>query len=244
MKAYPLIDETNLNSLSLLDIFRRFTKWEADLFHENLIEKNYLWGAMPVYTVNAFYVASMNSFVIINGVLGGMPMNGTFEEILGSIGVVIGHEISHSIDSSGAQYDEHGQYVNWWSAQSKQKFDQKVDKMIGFFNQINLYDDVYIDGDTVDGEVTADMGGVHVALEIAKSTPNFNYDKFFKAYAKLWLSKAYSPAGIERMLTNEHPYPYIRVNTVVSQFDEFRNTYNIKPGDRMYIADDQRVAIW
>lgn len=243
-KAYPMISEKNLELLELLGIYHRYQSWLFDLKMSGAYESSAIWEGTPSHTVNAFYVPYMNSFCIINGVVGGIAYDGPIEEILGSIGIVIGHEISHSIDSTGAFYDEYGNYSNWWSNASWKKFDTKVDNLMSFFNNIGVTNTIKARGDIVDGEATADMGGVHVCLEIAKTIENFNYDLFFRTYANLWLTSPYRSDQIVQRNNNSHPFEYLRVNATLSQFEEFFETYNIKYGDKMYIPEDQRVAIW
>lgn len=244
IRNYPALDETDLYDLNLFQLYRRYQRWVYNLTHDGNLEINHAWYVMPIYTVNAFYSPSTNQFVILNGILSGYPITGSYEEVLGSIGVVIGHEISHSFDENGSQYDEHGHEVDWWTASSKANFTAKVTKMKEFYNQINLFDTTYVNGALVNTEATADMGGVHIALEIAKGKADFNYDLFFRTYAKLWLSRAYSSSQIASRLEDEHPFAYLRVNATLAQFQEFFDTYDIGPGDRMYIKPSERVAIW
>ena len=243
-KAYPSIDDTGLYSLSLLGIYQRYQKWQLNLKLNDLYETNPLWNSMPSYTVNAFYSPTDNAFVILNGVVGGISTTDDYEKLLGSIGVVIGHEISHSIDSQGAQFDEDGNYTNWWSATSLKRFNAKVQALSDFYKQIGVSNSLNVNGDKVDGEATADMGGMHIALEIAKTIEGFNYDLFFRTYADLWKESPISESKVAERNQDEHPFEYLRVNTVVSQFDEFFETYGIKSGHKMYIPEDQRVAIW
>ena len=99
-------------------------------------------------------------------------------------------------------------------------------------------------GNTVNTEATADMGGMKVALMLASKVENFNYDKFFRAYAYLWLETPIDISAVDNRAKNEHPFNYLRVNAVVSQFDEFIETYDIKPGDGMYVPEEQRIKVW
>lgn len=244
MKAYPLIDETNISTIPLLEIYHRYQNWIYSLKSNGMFEDDYSWISMPSYTVNAYYNPYNNSFCILNGLLGGVPSEGEIEEVLGSIGVVIGHEISHSIDSTGSLFDENGNYTDWWTTASKKQFIKKVDNMVAFYNKIGVSSTLYVDGDNVNGEATADMGGMHIALEIAKELDNFDYDLFFRTYANLWLTSPYPEDKISNRNQNAHPFEYLRVNVVVSQFEEFFKTYNIKYGNKMYIPEDQRIAIW
>ena len=244
IKNYPLIDETNIDNLSLYQMFNRYSIWLNGVKTSGQYEDNIVWYYMPSYVANAYYVPSLNSFVILNGLLAGIPMDGEIEQILATIGMVIGHEISHSIDEYGSQFDEYGNYKDWWSDKTRKEFTKRLSKLKNFYNRITLYDYTRVNGELVSTEATADMGGFHIALEIGKTIDSFDFDLFFKSYAKLWLEKAYSDATIEKMKTNEHPYAYLRVNLTVSQFQEFFDTYDIKPGDRMYIPDEDRLAIW
>ena len=244
IKNYPSISETGIESFTLFDIFSKYRDLLFDLTLSSEIEQEYFWQYMPSYTVNAFYSPTTNSFVILNGLLSGGFIGETIEETLGGVGFVIGHEISHSIDESGSQFDEKGQQTNWWSTRSKKEFKSRIAKMKDFYNQINLFDDVYVNGENVNTEATADMGGMHVCLEIAKTIPNFDYDKFFKAYAKTWLSEAFDYATVLKYLNDSHPFDYLRCNVTLAQFDEFIETYDIQKGDGMYIPKSERVAIW
>ena len=243
-KAYPMISENNLEFLSVFGIYNRYQSWFFNLKFSGLYDTSYTWDGTPSYTVNAFYNPYINSFCIINGVVGGVDFNGSVEEILGSVGIIIGHEISHSIDSTGAYFDENGDYKNWWSSSSWNKFEDKVDNMIAFYNKIGVTNTTSVKGANVDGEATADMGGMHVCLEIAKTIENFNYDLFFRTYANLWLTAPYRNDQVAKRNADTHPWEYLRVNVTLAQFDEFFETYKIGYGDKMYIPEDQRVAIW
>ena len=126
----------------------------------------------------------------------------------------------------------------------RKTFGQKVDKMIAFYNQINLYDEAMVDGNNVNGEATADMGGMKVMLKLAESIPDFDYDLFFRSYAKTWMEMPYDISYLPERAENEHPFEYLRANVTLAQFDKFYETYDIGPGDGMYIPESQRVAIW
>ena len=245
IRNYPDISTSSLYSSSLFELYLLYLEWINNLKVSDSYEYDQNWYVMTSYTVNAFYMPNRNIFVILNGILSGCPLDGSIEQVLASMGMVIGHEISHSIDSSGSLYDEYGHYnENWLSTYSKNNFNSKVNKMIDFYNNINAFGTTMVDGDVCDGEATADMGGIHVCLEIAKSYPNFDYDLFFRTYAKLWLTGTSDMTYMEARVQDSHPLNYLRVNVTVAQFEEFYQTYDIQPGDRMYIPEDERVAIW
>ena len=241
----PQIDTTNLNSASLFDLYQRY----SSTLHDQTVSApyvtalDYTWRTNESYTANANYHVYRNRFVILNGITPGFTSNIT-EELFGLMGFVVGHEITHAFDSTGSQYDEYGENHDLFTSSDRSKFDNKVKKMSNFYNNIYLYPGQTVDGNNVNTEATADMGGIKVMLELAKNIPDFNYDAFFRAAARAWLRKPISAARISDYLTDVHPFAYLRVNVTLAQFDEFVNTYDIGPGDGMYIPEDQRVKIW
>ena len=167
----------------------------------------------------------------------------SYEEMLGSIGMVIAHEITHSFDSMGSQFDETGAYRSWWNEADRAEFDAKNKKIADYYSSISVWEGTNINGSIVTGEVCADMGAVRCMLHMAEKVDDFDYDVFFKSYAKLWAEKS-RKVRVLTLLTNEHPFGYLRVNAVLQQFDEFLDFYGIEEGDGMYMAEEDRVAIW
>ncbi|MCQ2800388.1 MAG: hypothetical protein MJ216_00325 [Bacilli bacterium] len=242
-KNFPKLDDSNLDNETL---YQLYTDYSQALFSTELAgtaDKTGYWDYMPSYTVNAFYSPNENLFVILNGIAAGC-LGESIEEKYGMIGTVIGHEITHAFDSSGANYDENGEYKNWWSSADKSEFSRRVNKMSNFYDNIKLKDGLTVDGDSVNGEATADMGGVKIMLHLAKKIPDFDYDVFFRSYADVWLNRPISFDNIESRASDVHPFNYLRTNVTLAQFDEFVETYNIEPGDGMYIPENQRVKIW
>ena len=100
-----------------------------------------------------------------------------------------------------------------------------------------------MDGENMIGEACADMGALKCMLRIAAGKPDFDYDKFFRAYADRCAAKE-TLLWIMARLEDEHPLMYLRVNTNLQQYDEFLDFYGITEGDNMYLAPEDRVAIW
>ena len=244
-KNFAKIDDSNLDALSALDLFNRYALTIIDQAVNEVPseEDAWIWDTMASYTVNAFYMPTKNSFVILNGIVPGF-VGDSVEELYGMLGFVIGHEITHAFDSGGTMYDEYGNYGDIMAAADRRAFDKRVNKLISFYDKINLFDDTYVDGNTVNGEATADMGGIKVMLELAERIDGFDYDLFFRSAAKTWSQQPYYEREISQMLQDSHPFAYLRVNVTLAQFDEFIETYDIGPGDGMYIPEDQRVKVW
>ena len=205
-----------------------------------------LWQTQELLIPNAFYQPAENSINIIPGLLA-RPFyheDMTQEELLGSIGSVIGHEISHAFDTLGARYDKDGNLANWWTPKDFKTFEKRAKKLVAYYNGITLMEGMKERGGLVQTEAIADMAGIKTMLKIAKTIPNFDYKKFFEAYAANWRVLT-SPEMEEWQAYNDpHPACYLRTNVTLQQFDEFIQAYDIKPGDGMYLAPKDRILVW
>ncbi len=213
-----------------------------DTLHKKVDKHEWL---MPPTQINCYYDPSCNVIVILGAFAKGIVYNGEMsdEELYGKLGAVIGHEISHAFDSSGGQYDKDGNMVNWWTDEDKAAFDERNQKLADYFNSFTLWDNEKVNGDIVTGEACADITGFRCMINLSKKKPGFDYDKFFKAYAKLWMCKD----KLQRVYlknTDVHPQSVHRVNAVLQQYPEFLEFYDINEGDRMYLAPCDRVVIW
>ena len=244
LKNLPAASEEGLDTWNLLDVYDAYHYTILDAYVEDVMETNAdLIGGMTSYTVNAFYDPYSNQFVILNGLVYGGFIGEQKEVTYARLGTVIGHEISHAFDSSGAYFNENGSYkeAGWWNKDDMSEFKNRVKKLRKFWSKINLYDNKYVQGRQIDGEAMADMGGVAVMLKLAKKIKNFDYDLFFRSYASLWKEEYYNLSSMDR---DSHPYAYLRCNVTLAQFDEFVKTYHLKSGDGMYIPKNERVKIW
>ncbi len=203
------------------------------------------WENTPI-TVNAFYQFTENSINILPGLIGDVLYNDEMkiEEVYAMAGAIIGHEISHGFDPNGAMYDEVGNYSNWWTQEDYEAFDKLTRKLVEFYDGITIWEGFNCNGELVKGEACADMAGVACLLRLAAKEENFDYDLFFRSYSKLWASNIAANNEYYYGAYDEHPLYYLRVNAVVAQFDEFYETYDIKEGDGMYIAPENRIKIW
>ena len=207
------------------------------------VDKN-LWAGTP-QTVNCYYYAPNNSVCILAGMAAGEMYRSdmTDEELYATLGVIIGHEISHAFDSSGAQFDKNGDMVMWWTEEDYAAFLEKNEKMVEYFDSMCPWEGQDFYGSIMTGEACADMGGVKVMLAIAAEDEDFDYDLFFRTNANLWCTKS-TLMDVYEDLTDVHPLRYLRVNAVFQQFDEFLDFYGIEEGDGMYLAPEDRVNIW
>jgi putative endopeptidase len=170
---------------------------------------------------------------------------------LGGVGSVIGHEISHGFDDDGRLYDEKGFCTNWWLPQDETAYHGMTQKII------KLFDGVPFMGGTVDGRRTldeniADLCGVSIALGALRDTMTTAseserrraYREFFISYATSWRTKMRPKKALFALRTSVHAPAKLRVNTIVQQFDEFYEAFDIRPGMEGWIAPAKRIRIW
>lgn len=240
---YELILEAPEDGGLYIDNYLRAAKAASDYSFETKDEPadRSLWPDTP-QTVNAYYDPQNNSINILAGILQApfYDPDASAEENLGGIGTVIGHEITHAFDTSGAQFDENGNLRDWWTAEDKEKFRALADEVISY------YDGMEVDGKSVSGEQTvteniADLGGVSCITEIAESE-GYDLKKIYEAYANIWASKEREEYLAMLMAVDVHSPSKIRVNAVLSAQQEFRDLYDIEEGDGMY--QEKMPEIW
>lgn len=201
---------------------------------------------IDILECNAYYNPSDNSINIMTGILGGrLYSSGMKEEALyAGIGSVIGHEISHAFDTNGAQFDENGNMANWWTDEDLANFKARAAKLSAYYDKIIPYTGEKVRGSNVQSEAIADMAGMKAMLAIMSAKQNVDYDLFFRSYAEMWKTNNTAQREEWILMQDSHPLPYLRVNVTLQQFEEFFKTYDIKEGDTMYLAPEDRILVW
>ena len=200
----------------------------------------------PPQTINAFYNPTTNTITVPAGILQ-KPFydeSGNKEKILGGIGAVIGHEISHAFDNTGSQFDGDGNFNNWWTDEDYKKFEEKTNKVREFYNNVKLGNGENVNGSLTVGENIADIGGMACVLDILKDTQSVDYKAFFESNANIWREICTKEYEELKLQSDVHSPNKVRVNAVLPQFDEFYNTYGVKEGDKMYVKPEDRLQIW
>lgn len=203
------------------------------------------WGMTP-QTVNAYYNPTGNEIVFPAAILQAPFYDPDAESAsnLGGIGMVIAHEVSHAFDASGSLYDENGNYHVWWTKKDRTSFQKLADKVVAYYDSQEGFEGRHVNGAQTLNENIADLGALSCITSIAGDDAD-KLKLLFKQYATIWACK-YTPASmIQRLNTDVHSPAKVRVNAVLSSTDSFYKAYpNIKEGDGMYTAPDQRVKIW
>lgn len=217
------------------------------------------WGMTP-QTVNAYYNPTTNEICFPAGILQPPFFNLKADDAAnyGSIGVVIGHEMSHGFDDQGRQYDKNGNLHDWWQPADAEKFTANAQILVNWFNGIKVLDDpeTYGNGAYTLGENIADNGGLHIsykAMQIAKKAGMVNAEKmdgftpeqrFFLAYANVWAGNITKEQILNLTNNDVHSLGRWRVNGTLPHVTEFIEAWGVKEGNAMWLAPEKRAKLW
>lgn len=213
------------------------------------------WFTTPP-TVTAYNNPPMNEIVFPAGILQSPYFDLYADDALnyGGIGMVIGHEITHSFDDQGAQYDKVGNVANWWKKADYTKFKAKTQQVIDQYNLFTVLDSMHVKGALTVGENTADVAGVAIAYDAFKLTEQgkdttkldgFTPDqRFFISIARIWRVKTTDEFMRMYVNTNPHSPARWRVNGPLMNFTPFYKAFNVQPGDKMYKPEAKRITVW
>ena len=166
------------------------------------------------------------------------------EANLGAIGVIIGHEITHAFDTSGAKFDKDGNLNNWWTEEDYRAFSLRANKVRKYYSEIEVLPGKYINGDLTVGENIADIGAFGCLLDVMADKEDADYQLFFESWARMWRSVNTQAYQEELLARDPHGPNKERVNEVLKQYEAFYETYDIQPTDGMYIEKEKRLEIW
>lgn len=214
------------------------------------------WGMTPP-TINAYYNPTMNEIVFPAGIMQPVFFNPEADDAVnyGSMGAIIGHELTHGFDDEGSQYDADGNLKNWWTEKDKSNFKAKTDMVVKQFDGFVAIDSMHVKGALTLGENIADLGGLTIAYYAFKKSLEGKpvpekidgytaEQRFFMAWGQGWRGNM-RPKYLKNMVqTNPHAPGNFRVNGPLSNMQEFYDAFGIKEGDKMFLPKSQRAEIW
>lgn len=232
------------NNSTLLDNMLLINKKQSDILLYKL-KTNDVKSIISPTTVNAYYNPLDNSINFPASLKELYKESDNYYEVLGSMGMIIAHEITHAFDNNGSKFDEVGNRSNWWSDDDYSKFIELQKEIIDYYSNYELLG-TNIDGEKTVGENIADLGAMNAIVSIAKSkkASNDELKTMFSSYASLWVCEYIESYEKLLLLSDTHSPNKIRVNAVLSSCDVFYEVYNIDEDDLMYIDKDKRVGIW
>ena len=201
---------------------------------------------MPPDEVNACYIPELNIMNIPAGILNPpfYDKNASYAANLGSIGMIIAHEIGHAFDKDGAMYDENGCLNNWWTEKDAAEFEKIQEEFVEYYNQFEVVDGVVQDANVTITENMADIAAMQIIMDIIGDDKQAQKE-CLEAYAHMWAQLGTVSYLTDRtLLSDVHASHVVRVNAVVATLDQFYEIYGIEEGDAMYIAPENRLKLW
>jgi putative endopeptidase len=214
------------------------------------------WGMSP-QTVNAYFSPVFNEIVFPAAILQAPFYDYLADDAVnyGGIGAVIGHEISHGFDDSGARFDAEGNLKNWWQPSDLENFTVLGKKLAAQYDALEALPGVFVNGTFTLGENIGDLGGVNAAFDGLKLqfeetgrpekidgfTPE---QRFFMSWATVWRTKARDETTRNLIKTDPHSPGNFRAYVPLLNLEEFYKAFDIKEGDILYLKNEERVLIW
>jgi putative endopeptidase len=211
------------------------------------------WWLTP-QTVNALNVPLQNALNFPAAILNPPFYDAKADDVenYGAIGSVIGHEISHSFDDQGSQFDAHGKLANWWTKEDFAHFAAAADRLAKQYNEYEPLPGLHVNGKLTLSENIADVAGISAAYDgyraaYGKEAPSANGlsgdQRFFVAFGQAWRNKQRPEALRNQVMTNGHAPSEYRADTV-RNIDAWYSAFAVKPGEKLYLAPADRVRVW
>jgi predicted metalloendopeptidase len=213
------------------------------------------WGFTP-QTVNASYSPANNEITFPAGILQPPFFDVDADDAInyGAIGAVIGHEISHGFDDQGRKSDGDGNLRDWWTADDAARFEERARKLGAQFAAYSPLPGMNVNPGLTMGENIGDLSGLAVAYRAYRMSLNGKTapviggvtgdQRFFMGWAQVWRFKSRDEALRNQLLTDSHSPGMIRAFAPLTNIDAFYTAFDVKPGDKLYRAPEDRVRIW
>ena len=212
---------------------------------------------LPPQTVNAYYDPTSNEIVFPAGIL--QPPFFSFEADpavnFGGIGGVIGHEMTHGFDVSGAEFDANGNLQNWWEPADKENFQKATEALAKQYDQYEPVKGIFVNGTMTNVENIADLGGVNIAFDalqmylkdhgsVGKISGFTQEQRFFLAWASVWRTLSTDQYITNQIKVDPHSPDYLRAFAPLTNIDSWYKAFDVKEGDKLYRKPEDRVKIW
>lgn len=231
-----------------------------EFFHAESVEKELQktdrnrWGMTP-QRVNAYYNSSFNEIVFPAAILQPPFFDPNADPAVnyGGIGAVIGHEMGHGFDDQGSKSDENGVQRNWWTDADRAAFDKKAEQLAAQYSKYEPIEGNFVNGRNSLGENIGDVGGLSMAYHAYKLSLNGKEapvidgvtgdQRFFLAWAQVWKEKRTEQSMLNQLRGGTHAPGRFRAQAPRNH-DAWYKAFNVKPGDELYLPEDERVRIW
>ena len=250
-------DAVSISADNLVENVASATRWNHD-FELAKLDKpadRSEWGMHP-QVVNAYYHPIQNTINFPAAILQPPFFNMAADDAVnyGAIGMVIGHEIGHGFDDQGSKFNAQGKLDNWWTDEDRAAFEKLTAKLIDQYDAYEPLPGVKVNGELTQGENIGDLAGLSIAYKAwqkslnGKASPVIDgltgEQRFFLGVAQVFLGKYRDEALQQQVKTDPHSPGRYRVDGVLRNLDAFYTVFDVKEGDGLYLAEEERVRIW
>lgn len=210
------------------------------------LEDNVSIKALSEVLVNAYYNPMTNAVYIPSSVMFLISDDDSYYEKLGTIGMIVAHEVTHGFDYNGSLFDGSGNLSNWWSDVDRENYSKLRDKVVKYYDGIEVLKGKYINGNKTVNENIADMGALKIITGVTLNSGGEKNDlqEMYEAFADFWKCQVTEEYAKLLLLNDSHSPNKYRVNAVLSLIDEFYEVYKVYPWNDMYVIRDNRVSVW
>ena len=212
------------------------------------------WTMTP--QTNDAYNGSLRDIVFPAGILQPPVFDPNADPAInyGAVGGIIGHELTHGFDDQGRKIDATGALRDWWTKQDAAKFEERAKRLGAQYSQFQPVPGAHVNGDLTMGENIADLGGLTLAIDAYHASLNgkpapvidglTGDQRVFLGWAQAWRGKVSDDYVRKQVVSDPHSPRQFRVNGVVHNVDAWYPSFNVKPGEKLYLAPGERVHIW
>lgn len=240
-----LVSTDDLIGFDEYETYKNLLKYKYETSKEKIKRPRPKMGqTMQPQTVNAcFWV---DNVVVMTAAITEEPFfseNYSDASNLGRLGMVIAHEVGHAFDSNCINWDDKGVYnPEWLCEKDREALKERADMCIDYYSEYTIMDVYHVDGKLTLGENYADLGALECITNIPEKREEFI--DLFEGFGEIWRGINSDVEGIYLLHHDEHSPGIVRVNATLSSCDKFYETYDVKEGDGMYVAPENRVERW
>ncbi|GLS84973.1 M13 family metallopeptidase [Paraferrimonas haliotis] len=252
-QSFDGLELTNKDLLGNVQNMRQFFMADSVAKELQKTDRN-RWGMTP-QRVNAYYNSSFNEIVFPAAILQPPFFDPNADPAVnyGGIGAVIGHEMGHGFDDQGSKSDANGIQRNWWTDDDRAAFEAKADALAAQYSKYEPIPGNFVNGRNSLGENIGDVGGIAMAYHAyqlslnGKEAPIIDGltgdQRFFLAWAQVWKEKRTEQSMLNQLRAGTHAPGRYRA-LAPRNHDAWYKAFDVKPGDKLYLPEEERVRIW
>jgi predicted metalloendopeptidase len=207
----------------------------------------YSWGDSSALEINAFYDIHKNAIFVPAGILQRpfVDASASASDNFGSLGTLLGHEMTHAFDDQGRHFSPDGKMHDWWDARTARAYSSRARCIAKYYSSFSV-DGMHANGPLELGENIADNGGIRLAWKALQHTTMKRLDArtFFMSYARQWCEVGNAKTTRTEMLTDPHAPGPVRVNAPLALMAQFSSTFHCSSASFMNRTSDLQCRLW